>query len=392
MPVPPIDRAALLVRGLNAAQIELDRQRERDPQHLHHAERSRFSQFGEDGVIEEIFRRIGTTDRTFIEIGAADGEENCTRALVEAGWRGVWVEGSDERVEHARSVIGDRSVDVVQSLVTRENVIEVLDAVDAPAAPDLLVIDVDGNDAHLWRAVADRVRARVVVIEYNATVGPVIDWEMPYDAEHRWAEDAYHGASLAALHRVGRSTGHRLVGCSSEGVNAFFVREADAAHFTDRTLWEHYVPPRYRLPFGHPEEALVPVTVPTVPEDQVDRLRLDAHLPPEHSRVPGSRVYFHVAVDNGTTVAVGSSQEHPVRIATWWTDQDGVALEGEPNRTEVSWWAEPGERASVVADATIPRDPRAHELWVGLVQEGVRWFDPPGRCAVGDRSSFSTTR
>jgi len=44
--------------------------------HLHHAERSLYSQNGEDGVIAEIMRRIEPRSRTFVEIGAGDGREN----------------------------------------------------------------------------------------------------------------------------------------------------------------------------------------------------------------------------------------------------------------------------------------------------------------------------
>jgi hypothetical protein len=35
----------------------------------------------------------------------------------------------------------------------------------------------------------------------------------------------YHGASLTALQRLGKKKGYGLVGCDSNGVNAFFVRE-----------------------------------------------------------------------------------------------------------------------------------------------------------------------
>ena len=49
---------------------------------------------GEDGVIEEILARI-VGRALFVEIGASDGEENCTRNLVEAG-----VEGCLGRSQH----------------------------------------------------------------------------------------------------------------------------------------------------------------------------------------------------------------------------------------------------------------------------------------------------
>ena len=44
-------------------------------------------------MITEVFRRISTTDRTFVEIGVGDGSENNTTALLSDGWRGWSVEG-----------------------------------------------------------------------------------------------------------------------------------------------------------------------------------------------------------------------------------------------------------------------------------------------------------
>ena len=62
------------LRKLLAAQEFADRG---DPRSLRWNESSRFSQNGEDGVIEEIFRRIGIVNAQFVEIGASDGTENC---------------------------------------------------------------------------------------------------------------------------------------------------------------------------------------------------------------------------------------------------------------------------------------------------------------------------
>jgi hypothetical protein len=53
-----------------------------------------YSQHDEDGIIQEIFRRVGTTSRTFVEFGVETGAEcNTTKLLIE-GWRGLWIEAS----------------------------------------------------------------------------------------------------------------------------------------------------------------------------------------------------------------------------------------------------------------------------------------------------------
>src|SRR5881396_3463948 len=53
-----------------------------------------WSQDYQDGMIAEIFRRIGPGTKTFLEIGVGDGSENNTTALLSSGWNGYWIEGS----------------------------------------------------------------------------------------------------------------------------------------------------------------------------------------------------------------------------------------------------------------------------------------------------------
>lgn len=55
-----------------------------------------YSQNDEDGIIHEIFNRIGTTDKRFIEFGVQDGLESNTHLLLFYDWKGLWIEGSPE--------------------------------------------------------------------------------------------------------------------------------------------------------------------------------------------------------------------------------------------------------------------------------------------------------
>lgn len=55
-----------------------------------------YSQNDEDGIIQEIFNRIGTTNKQFVEFGVQDGLESNCHLLLFYGWRGLWIEGSSE--------------------------------------------------------------------------------------------------------------------------------------------------------------------------------------------------------------------------------------------------------------------------------------------------------
>jgi hypothetical protein len=375
---PSASRVRRYVRALNSQERRLSDQVSSDPAHLHRFERSEHSQNGEDGIIAEIFARLGAKNRSFVEIGASDGEENCTRALVEQGWSGVWVEGDSAKAAAARHAADTRPVAVAEVFVDRDSVLPALRQAGASASPDLLVIDVDGNDYWVWETVDTCHHARVVVIEYNAVVGPWLNWVMPYNPRHRWDETRRHGAGLAALARLGSSMGYRLVGCDSHGVNAFFVVSSQSQSFSHRSVRDHYVGPRYGLPFGHPRHAYQPFQADPVPEGESRGIRLEI-VPPGCTEVrPLGLVYVDAVVHNGTSVPIGSSRSTPVQLAGWWLGEDGLRLCDEPERSTQHWRAEPGATVHLVGRVTAPDVPGHYTLVFGLVQESVCWFDGPG--------------
>lgn len=220
-----------------------------DPRRLHAAGYRSFSQNDEDGMIAEIFRRIGAPTRTFAEIGVGDGAENNTRLLLHAGWRGWWGEGSAASAAAIRRnfsrELGEGRLALSEGMLTAENVAAVLQTAGVPAEPDLLSIDVDQHTYHLWAALP-AMRPRVVVVEYNATFRPPIDWVTPAEAAP-WNGSRDFGASLGAFERLARERGYALVGCDLTGINAFFVR-ADLVgdkFLAPHDAATHYEPPRY---------------------------------------------------------------------------------------------------------------------------------------------------
>jgi hypothetical protein len=228
----------------------------KQPQCLRNFEQQTSSQNGEEGIVQEIFNRIGTTDKFFVEFGIQDGSECNTRNLLEKhGWSGVWMEGSPELADRARQNFSRFSIKVLHRFLTTENLVASFEEAGVPKEFDLLSIDVDGNDYWMWSSLGRGYSPRVVVIEYNATFGPRNAWVMPYDSQFRHDATAYFGASLEAMAALGRDFGYRLVRCESQGVNAFFVRsDLAATKFpgSDRSTSFHYVVPHYADWFGYP--------------------------------------------------------------------------------------------------------------------------------------------
>jgi hypothetical protein len=115
----------------------------------------------------------------------------------------------------------------VQAALTAENAGRILAEQGVEREFDLLSIDIDSNDYWIWKALSG-LAPRAVVIEYNASLGPdevlIARYDRQFDSARLHPDGWYHGASLAALERLGRAKGYALVGCESAGFNAFFVR------------------------------------------------------------------------------------------------------------------------------------------------------------------------
>lgn len=226
--------------------------RYRDPKRLAPFEAKIYSQGGEDGILHEVFRRIGTTNRFFVEFGSGDGQQNNTVFLLRSGWSGVWIDGDPAAIASAKknfaADISAGRLNVVEAFITAENIEELFSRAKVPAEFDLLSTDLDRNDYWVWRKI-EHYRPRALVIEYNAMFPPGVEWVVKYDANAWWDNTSHFGASLTSLELLGRQKGYRLVGCNLGGINAFFVRDDLARDRFSQpyTAANHYEPIRYEL-------------------------------------------------------------------------------------------------------------------------------------------------
>ena len=203
--------------------------RARDAGSLREAEFKVYSQFGEDGVIQWLIARVPIANRNFVEFGVEDYRESNTRFLLEHdGWSGLILDGGTTHIRFVQSMgLAWRGViDAESAFVTAENIDELLlgQSVDT----GLLSVDVDGMDYWILSAIT-AMRPRIVICEYNSLFGPVAAVSVPYrpDFDRTTAHHStlYFGASISAIAHWATKHGYRLVGSTSQGVNAFMVRD-----------------------------------------------------------------------------------------------------------------------------------------------------------------------
>jgi Flp pilus assembly protein TadD len=213
-----------------------------------------YSQGYGDGMIQEIFSRIGATNKTFIEFGT-ETHENNTLFLLMSGWKGLWLDARALDLRPLAHHIKNGTLKFAQVFITEKNINDAIRKHYGTGDIDLLSIDISGNDYWVWKAL-DVVSPRVVVIEYNSSFAPSSSMTVNYvagDQVNLGARLNDFGASLKAYEKLGVKKGYRLVGCDLRGVDAFFVRQDLVSdRFSEPfTAENHYEPPRFfppRLP------------------------------------------------------------------------------------------------------------------------------------------------
>jgi hypothetical protein len=208
-----------------------------------------FSQGNEDGVLREIFQRVGIASHTAIEVGTGDGTENNTMYLLFQGWKCLWVE-ADTRlttsiVKTHQRWLQSGTLRLHNSMISQANTFEIIGpfAQEYGDRLDLLSIDIDSQDYWVLQAALKFAKPRVVVIEYNGNLPPSVSITVPLNHSERWSGGVFYGASLAALNSL-LEKDYALVGCTPNGVNAFWVRrDLKLSEFAEPfTVENHFQP------------------------------------------------------------------------------------------------------------------------------------------------------
>ena len=90
---------------------------------------------GEDGIIEEIFKRIGTTNKYFVEFGVHGLKNNSTFLLLK-NWSGLWIGDSDSGEKTAKRFLNKQIAEgkliFRREWITKDNIESIFRLNDVP--------------------------------------------------------------------------------------------------------------------------------------------------------------------------------------------------------------------------------------------------------------------
>lgn len=179
---------------------------------------NKHSQNGEDGILEQMLRRLPQRTNWVCEFGACDGKRlSNTFHLVESqGYSAVYIEcdpsGYTELLKTTKQY---PSITPLQCKIDcdKHTLDSVLDQTSIPREFDVLSIDIDSYDYQVWESVR-HYSPKIVVIEINSDADPL--------KEDHIHSESYQGTAFLPMVRLGIQKGYVLV-CHTG--NLIFIRK-----------------------------------------------------------------------------------------------------------------------------------------------------------------------
>ena len=168
-----------------------------------------YSQNGEDGIIEELLKRLNITSGWVCEFGAWDGVFlSNTFNLIEKGFNGVFIEGDKIKFNDLLKTVEKHSNIIPINKMVKHNDKEllldtILKDTDIPIDFDVLSIDIDSYDYHVWESL-NIYKPKIVVVEINSSINTDVE-------NHIHKEGVYQGTSFKPMLKLGIEKGYKFV-------------------------------------------------------------------------------------------------------------------------------------------------------------------------------------
>jgi len=178
------------------------------------------SQEGEDGIIKKVLEVINDNNGWCVEFGAWDGIHlsNTYNLITNRDYSAVLIEGNPNKFKKLlQNFRENKNVNPINAFVGFEEgngLDSLLIAKGIPVDFDLLAIDIDGNDYHVWAAIK-HYRPKVVVIEYNPTIPNSVEFVQPRNMR------ITQGSSILSIAKLAKEKGYDLVAATR--LNGIFV-------------------------------------------------------------------------------------------------------------------------------------------------------------------------
>lgn len=169
-------------------------------------------------MIERLAVDLGFSTGLCVEFGAWDGKHlsNTWHLWAERNWRALLIEPDTRRFASLQQNAAGFNVTCVASAVGTDDQTSLDTMITTYCSgnePQLVAIDIDGDDYWVW--AASQMRPAIVVIEYNASFPPEIEFVQPIGG--------YTGSSAAAFLALARRKGYTLVDLTK--TNLIFIRD-----------------------------------------------------------------------------------------------------------------------------------------------------------------------
>ena len=190
---------------------------------------NKYSQNGEDGIIEEILNRFPKSSLTkwCVEFGAWDGVHlsNTCRLIRELNYSAVLIEADRKRFKDLNKNFPKQNVIKLNEWVHFEgekSLESLLLKTKIPNDFDFLSIDIDGVDYWIFDSISI-LNPKIVCIEYNPTIPNMVDFINPRDFKIKQGSGAKSIVSLAG------TKGYSLVAVTL--TNLIFISDKYADYF-----------------------------------------------------------------------------------------------------------------------------------------------------------------
>jgi len=219
--------------AIGSSHFSIMRQYYSEIKNLSDADYKVFSQTGEDGIIDYLLYSLNIKVPKFVEIGVGDYRESNTRYIFQKNCSKGLIVDKNKNLEKKVSKIvklwkGDLTI--IETAVTSENILHILNSNDFDNNLDVFSLDVDGIDYWILEVLPEKL-SKIVVLEYNPTFGPNLEVTIPnlkyFDRKKYHYSCLCWGASLKALIKLMNQRKYVFVGSNIACFNAFFVLESE---------------------------------------------------------------------------------------------------------------------------------------------------------------------